>query len=135
MPLVVRALAIGMHAGKCEPMRELMGGRIGFKFTRAMELENVWWQPESGFVREVTYQTLHYHYGAFYPLADWLESGRSNIRSDGWLTYPYRCFNERPVPGVLVQYATMMTDMHALSVFVSVYFDKDGNVNHALPVP
>ena len=128
MPFVARTMSIAMHAGKCLALRDLLRGQLGFLLKHSMEIKSLWWQPARGQAREVTYQTLHFHYDALYPLADWLEQGDSSITSYYALVFPVRCFTERPVPGVLVQDAQMLADMHALAEFVGRHFDKEGKV-------
>ena len=124
-------MSIGHHAGKCLELRHLVGGRLAFVLARAIEMECLWWQPARGAAQEVTYHTLHYHYDAFYPLAEWLERGFSSITSDYELKFPVRCFTERPVENAAtmpVENAATMPEMHALAKFVGRHFDKKGKV-------
>ena len=123
MHTVARTMSIAFDAGKCQELRHLVGGRLAFILTRAMEMECLWWQPARGAAQEVTYQTLHYHYDAFYPLAERLERGFSSITSDYELKFPVRCFTERPVEN-----AATMLEMHALAKFVGRHFNKNGKV-------
>ena len=86
-------------------------------------MECLWWQPARGARQEVTYQTLHYHYDAPYPLAEWLERGFGSITSDYELNFSVRCFAERPVGN-----AATMLEMCALAKFVCRHFNKNGKV-------
>ena len=135
MPFVARTMSVAMHAGKCPALRDLLRGRLGYWLKQSMEITCLWWQPARGRAREITYQTLHYHYDAWYPLAEWLEQGESSITSYWALVFPVRCFTERPVPGVLVQYAELLTDMTALAEFVGKQFTTHGRENMALTLP
>ena len=138
-PILARSMSIAMHTGRSIALQHLVPGRrCLFVLARAIEMECLRWQPARGAAHEVTYQTLHYHYDAWQPLAEWLERGFSSITSDYKLNFPVRCFTERPLKNAAtmpVENDATMPEMEALAKFVGRHFTRDGKVNHAVAPP